>query len=495
MTQANNTVVISDDAHDPASRIEPTADAPQTDTKQSAQVIQLRPPSRWHDPLQLIQDEPPSHIGRIVLWAVSILVGILIIWAALGKLDIVATAEGKLVPQTLVKIVQPAESGVVKELLVNEGDQVKAGQILATLDTTLAKADTTSFDNDLQAQQMQVRRIQAELSEQSMLSKAGDNPILYAQVQSQYNAHRRAYLDSLEQEESMLAKAQQEKNSAEQVLSKLEQTLPIYNKAAEAYAKLEKDGYSGSILTAEKQREAIEKARDLDAQKSTVAALTATITAQQKKIAQLRSNYRSELEAQLADIRAKISQLQPNLNKSRYKEDLMVLRAPQDGTIKDLATTTVGAVVQPGTVVLTLVPKDEQLYGDVSIKNEDVGFVRTGQTVQVKLATYPFQQYGMLSGKVERVSADATELGNTSNSNTNTNGNNNATDPSNPSTIATYKARIRLDTQTLRDPNGNQLALAPGMQMVAEINQGKRTVLEYMLSPVKKALGEAARER
>jgi HlyD family secretion protein/RTX calcium-binding nonapeptide repeat (4 copies)/Lipase (class 3) len=154
-----------------------------------------------------------------------------------------------------------------------------------------------------------------------------------------------------------------------------------------------------------------------------------------------------------------------------------------------------GAVVQPGTVVLTLVPKDEQLYGDVSIKNEDVGFVRAGQTVQVKLATYPFQQYGMLAGKVERVSADATELGNTSNSNTNTNGNNNATDPSNPSTIATYKARIRLDTQTLRDPNGNQLALTPGMQMVAEINQGKRTVLEYMLSPVKKALGEAARER
>jgi hemolysin D len=463
----------------------------------TAQVIQLRPPSRWHDPLQLIQNNPPSQTGRIVLWSVSILVFILIIWAALGKLDIIATAEGKLVPQTLVKIVQPAEAGVVKELLVNEGDSVKAGQVLAKLDTTVASADKTGISNDLQAQRMQERRVSAELAEQPMLGKAADDAILFGQIHNQYLAHRKAMQDSLEQEQALLQKAEHERKSATEILSKLEQTLPSYKKTADAYAKLEKEGFFGNLAAAEKQRDAIEKGKDLDAQQASVAALNATILAQQKKLSQIRSNYQSELQKELADIRQKIAQLQPSLDKSQYKEGLMELKAPQDGIIKDLATTTVGAVVQPGSVVMTLVPKDELLYADVNIKNEDVGFTQIGQKVQIKLATYPFQRYGMLTGKLTHLSADATELnkGNPPNSNTN-NANSGTTDNSNPaSSIATYKARIQLDHQTLLDAQGNKLLIAPGMQVVAEINQGKRTVLEYLLSPVQKAVSEAGRER
>ncbi|MBW8720514.1 MAG: biotin/lipoyl-binding protein, partial [Polaromonas sp.] len=119
--------------------------SPQPAPQASAQIIALRPPSRWHDPLRLIQNEAPSENGRIVLWAVSILMFVLIVWAIFGQLDIIASAEGKLAPQTLVKIVQPAEAGVVKQLLVDEGDAVKAGQVLARLDTTLATADKTGI--------------------------------------------------------------------------------------------------------------------------------------------------------------------------------------------------------------------------------------------------------------------------------------------------------------------------------------------------------------
>ena len=468
------------------------AKAPHTPALATAQVIQLRPPNRWHDPLQLIQNNPPSHIGRIVLWAVSILFLLLILWAALGKLDIIATAEGKLVPETLVKIVQPAELGVVKELLVNEGDRVKAGQIIARLDTTVASADKVSVSNDLQTQHMQVRRIQAELNDAPLLNKAGDNAILFAQIHSQYLAHRKAYRDSLDQELSLLQKVEHEKKSAAEILSKFEQSLPSYKKTAEAYSKLEKDGFFGNLATAEKQREALEKAKDLDAQQSTVAALNATINAQQKKISQIRSNYQAELQKELAEIRQKIGQLQPTLDKSNYKEGLMELKAPQDGIIKDIATTNVGAVVQPGAVIMTLVPKDEQLYADVQIKNEDVGFIQIGQTVQIKLATYPFQRYGMLSGKLTHLSADATEANkaNTPNANNGTGTNDNPA-----STSATYKARIQLSNQTLTDAQGHKLLIAPGMQVVAEINQGRRTVLEYLLSPVQKSVGEAGRER
>ncbi len=461
----------------------------------SADIIPLRAHNRWHDPLRLIQAEAPDETKRIVLWTVSILILVLTAWAAFGQLDIIATADGKLVPQTLVKIVQPAEAGVVKQLLVNEGETVKAGQVLARLDTTLAAADKAGVAGDLAIQQMQARRIEAELKDQPLLSKSGDDPALYEQVQRQYLARRKAHLDALDQEKALLAKAEHERRSAGEILGKLEQTLPTYQKSAEAYAKLEKDGFIGSIAAAEKQREAIEKNRDLDAQRAAVAAVNATITAQQKRISQLQSNYKSELQKDLAEVTSRIQQLKPNLDKTLYREGLMELRAPQDGIIKDLATTTEGAVVQPGTVLMTLVPQGEHLYADVSIKNEDVGFVQIRQSTQIKLAAYPFQKYGMLTGKVVYVGADATEV-NRANANASTGQSGGAQGAGIPAAgMATYKARIQLDQQVLRDPAGGTLSLASGMQVVAEIHQGKRTVLEYLLSPVRKVASEAARER
>jgi hemolysin D len=458
----------------------------------TAQVIPLRPPNRWHDPLGLIQAEAPNHISRIVLWAVCILLLIMIAWAAIGKLDIIATAEGKLVTRTLVKIVQPAESGVVKQLLVREGDSVKAGEVLARLDTTLATADKIGVSNDLAMQNMQVRRLQAELHDRPMLPQAGDDPQRYAHVQSQYIAHRRAFLDGLDQEKYLLTKMEQERKSAGEVAAKLEQTIPSYKKTAEAYAGLEKEGYVSGVASAEKQRDLIEKTKDLDAQRATVASLNAAIAAQRKRVTQVQSTYRSELEKELAEIRARIVQLKPTLDKSIYKEGLMELKAPQDGIIKDVATTTIGAVVQPSTVVMTLVPKNEQLYADVEIKNDDVGFVQVGQRAQIKLAAYPFQKYGMLTGKVIRISADASDPKQTGTQSNNAQGNGESNAPTN---ISTYKARIQLGQQILNGPQGNALTTMPGMQVLAEINQGKRTVLEYLLSPVQKAIQESARER
>lgn len=464
----------------------------QSSLKKDPPVIPLQPADDWHDPLKLIQNSVPSSASRIVLWIISLLMLILMLWAAIGQIDIIVSAEGKIVPQTLLKIVQPAEAGVVKSLLVKEGDSVTKGQVLVRLDATLANADKASISHELTAQQMQMRRIEAQLNNHSMLPKAGDDPILFAQVNNQYIAYKNTYENSLAHEQSLLHKAQHEKRSAEAILNKLEQTTPTYQRTAEAYAKLQKEGYVSGLANAEKQREATEKINDLVAQRATVAALNATLTAQQKKLHQLHSAYQSELHKEFADIHAKIQQLEPSLDKSIYREGLMELRAPQNGIIKDVATTTVGAVVQPGTVVFTVVPEGEQLFADVNINNENVGFVHVGQSAQIKLAAYPFQRHGMLTGRVVHLSADATELNQPG-----ANAGNDENKSDNPATnrYSSYKARIQLDHQILADPHGLQLLLTPGMQVVAEINQGKRTVLEYLLSPVRKTISEAGRER
>jgi hemolysin D len=159
------------------------------------------------------------------------------------------------------------------------------------------------------------------------------------------------------------------------------------------------------------------------------------------------------------------------------------------------ATTTEGAVVQPGSVILTLLPLGEPLFADVAIKNEDIGFIQVGQSAQVKLAAYPFQKYGLLTGKVVHVSADATEVSGQGGGNGNA-GSGSPSSAANPaSQVATYKARIALSEQHLISPTGQKLQAGAGMQVAVEIHQGRRTVLEYLLSPVAKAVQEAGREK
>lgn len=434
---------------------------------------------RLHDPLAMMVNRAPVQTSRLVLKAVAVLVIVLVLWAAFGKLDIIASASGKLVPQTLVKIVQPAESGVVRELLVNEGDHVVAGEVLMRLDPTLIVADKQGIASDLAHQQMQQRRLLAALENQPMQMEAGDDAALYAQVHNQFLVQRQAFTDERDHETSLLSKARNDYASAIEIRNKLRQSLPMYEQSANAYSALHQQGFLSALAAADKEREVLEKTHDLQAQEATVASLKDAMSAQQKRLDQLRSHYRHTLEIELASVREKITQLQPTLDKSVYREGLMVLTAPQDGVIKDLSTTTVGAVVQPGSVLMTLVPHNEQLFADVNIHNEDVGFVQVGQHVQLKLAAYPFQKYGMVYGEVVHLGADA----------------NDQSKGEGIALASSYKARIALQEQGLTKPNGDVLPLTAGMQVISEIHQGQRTVLEYFLSPVQKVVQEAARER
>jgi len=165
---------------------------------------------------------------------------------------------------------------------------------------------------------------------------------------------------------------------------------------------------------------------------------------------------------------------------------LLELRAPQSGIVKDIATHTIGTVVSPGTVLLSIVPENEPLVAEIMIRNDDVGFVYPHQKVKVKLAAYPFAEYGMLDGEVTRIQAD-------SDSDTQSQTKDQSKDKQ-QAPPSVYKAIVQLSGQVL-EAEGKKLKLVPGMQVVAEINQGNRTVMEYLLSPVRKTLFESGRER
>jgi HlyD family secretion protein len=423
-----------------------------------------------------------------VLWTVLGLIGGTLLWAAFGRLDIVAVAEGKLVPATYLKIVQPAEQGVVKEILVQEGQEVREGQILIRMDAALSDADGRALASEYHTKRLALRRIDAQLAGKPLAWTSEDPAEIFAQAQAQYRANVQAYENALSQERAVLAKARSDLAAAIEVKTKLERTLPHYREQEKAYEKLTADGFAGRLMYTDKQRERIEKEQDLKSQEFVIRSAQATIEQSETRIAQITADYRRQLEAERLDAAPQAERLRQEIAKQQHRHELLELRAPQGGVVKDLATHTAGTVAAPGTILMTLVPKDEVLRAEVWISNDDVGFVRPKQDVKIKLAAFTFQKYGMVDGTVVQVSADATESPNPNTRSDALTGRDRPTGP------LAFRALVDLKQQHVM-VDGERYPLAPGMQVVSEIKLGDRTVLEYLLSPVQKATHEAARER
>ncbi|MEN3354641.1 MAG: rane fusion protein hemolysin [Betaproteobacteria bacterium] len=430
-----------------------------------------------------VQLERPSPLPRAVLYCVVALCLLMFAWACLGKLDIVAVSHGKLVPQSFLKIVQPAEAGIVREILVAEGESVRQGQVLVRMDSQLSDADARAVQSELARKRLQLRRIDAELAG-AALARASDDPAEMAeQVDAQLQARRQAYLDALGAEQALRARAEHDLGSAAEIETKLKQTAPIYREQEKAWDQLAREGYAGRLLALDRQRSRIEVEQELKAQTRNIESLRSTITQAEKRIAQIESNYRQQLHNERAEAETAYQKIQQEWEKQQHRHGLLELKAPQSGIVKDLATHTAGTVLAPGTIVLTLVPQDEPLLAEVWIGNADAGFVQPGQKVRVKFATYPFQKYGMLDGYIQQISADAQDKSATAD----------ATTRQQLPDFA-YRALVKLGTDVL-EAEGQRLRLVAGMMVTAEVHLGRRTVVEYALSPLQKIGAEAARER
>ena len=429
-----------------------------------------------------LQRQPPSPKPRLVLHLLLALVGFLLTWAWFAQLDIVAVAQGKIVPQSYLKILQPAESGIVREILVTDGQLVEAGQVLVRMDTQLSAADRSAVAHELKLRDLQLRRIDAELAGKALVRAPADDEALYQQVAAQYKARRAAYLDSLDTEKAILSKAQQELKVSQEMQGKLQRTVPIYREQAQGWERLANEGFAGRLMAMDRQRLYIESEQDLKAQAHNVESLRASIAQSEKRIAQVTSNYNQQLYNERLETIAQHHKLKQELEKHEHRFGLLELKAPQSGIVKDLATRTPGTVVAPGTILLTLVPHDEPLMAEVWIANPDAGFVRASQKARLKFSAYPFQKYGMLDGMVAQISADAHDKTETSSV------------PARSPHDAAYRALINLDTDYLI-LDGKHLKILPGMLVHAEIHLGTRSVLEYTLSPIQKVANEAGRER
>lgn len=451
-----------------------------TAAKLSAEALDFAPG------LLSIQETPPARLPRAVLYTVSLLFALALVWSYVGKLDIVARASGELIPKDYVQIVQPSAAGIVQQILVRQGDHVKAGQVLMRMDATSADADLKTVNTELLLKTLELQRIRAELADRPLRISRSTPASVREKVQAQYRAHRQTYQANLAAATQALSKAERDAASAGRVLRELQQVVPLLKQQADSYAQMGRGGYVARVLVEKKEREYLEKAGNLSAQKQTVQGLRAAVSEAREQVREVRGKYRSNLENERVQALAQYRKLSDDAIKQHHKAALLELRAPVSGVVKSLATHTLGTVVSPGTVLLSLVPLHEPLVARVMIKNRDVGFVSQNQTATVKLAAYPFAQYGTVAGRVIDIEPDATTAKQGTRSGRGSTGK--GVSP------LVYTALVALKHQVLRT-QGQSYRLVSGMQVTVDIHLGRRTVLDYLLSPIKKTLWDSGHER
>lgn len=445
----------------------------------------LDPPKRNADELAFLPahleliDAPVSPTAR---WFVRIIIALFcvaLLWACLGKLDIVAVASGKTVVGSRTKILQPAETAVVKRILVRDGQSVKRGDLLIELDATGTGADYAKAGDALIDAKL------AELRLEAMAAAMDRNETPRLRIEptlpkDRLDAEQRlahSEFEAFQAKRSSLASAIEQRRAelrtVESAIGPLEENAKIARSRAEDFAKLVEGNYVGRHDYLLREQERIAADRELTLQRSRIGELRSAAHGAEEQLRVLVAETRQQTLDGLRRSREQVAQLAPDVAKTEQRNRLMQLRAPVDGTVQQLAVHTVGGVVTPAQPLLAIVPGKEALEVEATVLNKDIGFVKPGQHVTVKVESFPYTRYGYLDGIVESVSHDAAQdekLG------------------------LVFPARIRLMRSHL-SIDGVRVALTPGMSLSAEIKTGKRRVISYLLSPLRKNMEESLREQ
>lgn len=430
-----------------------------------------------------LEKSPASPAPRVTMWLLIVFSVIAVLWAAFGQIDIVATAPGKIIVNGHSKTIQSLETASVKSILVHEGDSVRAGDVLLELDTAAPEADVIRLQGDLRAARLKAERARVLLSAQ----QSGVLPVLQARATltsaspttAESASQRQAqgmfieYQARLERIDADIARRRAELTSGEELANKLEQTLPLARSRAQNLKELSEPGYVSRHTWMDKEQQKIEMEGDLNTQRSRIKETQAGLREAQAQRAMVAAEMRRQMLDQLSEGEQQAQAIGQELSKAQSRQRLMQVRAPIDGTVQQLAVNTIGGVVTPAQALMLLVPNQLRLEVDARLDNKDIGFVKAGQTVEVKIDTFPYTRYGVLRATVLHVSHDAV---------------------GDEKQGLTYLARIQLEQSQIQ-VDEKMVPLVPGMAVAAEIKTGRRRVLDYFLSPLLQYQHESFRER
>ncbi|MFU1477224.1 HlyD family efflux transporter periplasmic adaptor subunit [Roseovarius sp. C7] len=376
--------------------------------------------------------------ASLTIWLCAATVLLFVIWAAFAWLDEIVRAEGAFISSSRPQIIQNLEGGILSELMVQEGDIVAQGDVLARLHGTQFKSSVEDLSDQVAAHRIRQLRLEAELAGQFDFAVAEDlaqrSPEIVASERSLLQARQADYVKRSEGAAAVLKQAREEKDLLERLLKKKVVALIEVTRARKSYADA-KTRYDEIVTQTELDR-----------------------------------------AQEYSDTLKELATLRQNLAASLDQLDRTTLVSPMRGIVNDLNITTIGGVVRPGEQILSITPLDEELFVEARVAPEDIGNIREGQEATIKLTAYDYTIYGTLKGKVDFISSDTFK-------------DENARDPNGD---PHYKVTLRVDMTALT-PRQQAIEIRPGMLSEVELHTGGKTVLQYLLKPLYKSK-EAFRE-
>ena len=427
-----------------------------------------------------IIETPAAPLGALVVWLVTLLLIVALAWSYFGRIDIVAVANGKISTEGSTKVIQPAISGVVTNINVHEGQRVKKGETLLALDKTTAEKDVATVNQSLNA-----ARVERDILRRLAVGGNTDEIINNADLPDETKAMLRQFASS---QTALSAARQQAVNST---ISNYQQQLQ-FNQQAKHQLETNAQNLKNRKAEIEKQlpnANPVDKLRlqnELSNIDQRITSADSAVLGQNQQLLQSQSaltQAQNQSQTQTAETNSafnnqiiasekRIIELENNLVKARQMLAQTTITAPVDGTVLSLTVKTIGGVVNAGQQLAQIVPEKVPLYVDAALDNQDIGFVKPGQRVVVKVATYPFQRYGYLEGTVENISPDSIQ---------------------DDKKGLIYKAKIKLNDE--KSSKQNQLKLLPGMSVSAEIATGQRRIIEFFLDPLMTKADESLKVR
>ena len=426
-----------------------------------------------------IEERTPPRVAHVTLYLVAALIGAAVTWASLANVDKVVVAQGKLITNRPNLVIQPLETSVIRDIHVAVGDVVHRGQSLATLDPTFSQADVDELRTRFAAFQAAVNRLEAELDGRDFAATDSSNPDqvlqarLFAQRKAYYEASVRNYDAQIASAEANLQTNQKE----EVVITKRLDTL----RSIEAMRSSLADKALGSQLNLLLSRDSrLEVEDSLARTRGNEVDLTHRVAKVQAERQSFIEDFRRTAFQELVDTLAKRNAAAEELKKADLRRNMVVLTAPADSIVLDIAHRSIGSVVREAESLFVLVPRDAPLEAEVNVDSKDIAEVSVGQSVRVKFDAFPFQKYGTGSGIVRVISQDSFAP------------ESKAEGGSHPAPPY-YRVRVDLTDKRLRGLS-DQIQMLPGMTVTAEMKVGNRSVISYFLYPLLRGLDESIRE-
>jgi hemolysin D len=448
-----------------------------------------------------IIETPASPLGRAIAGALVAFFLIALGWAYFGHIDIVTTAQGKIVPVGRIKVIQPLETGTVTAIRVRDGDRVSEGQVLVELDRTASGADRRRVSYDLLRARLDVARLVALRAGLD----AGTGLVGFAPPADappyEVARTRVAMLAQADQQAAKMATLDQQiaqkDAEAEQVvtaIAKIEASLPFVEETAEIREKVMRMEYGNRLAHLDAQLKLSELRHDFKLQQRRAVEIAAARQALEWQRQSTNAEYARAVMTELVDAESKAAQYAEDLVKAEKRMQDQVLRSPIDGTVQQLAMHTIGGVVTPAQALMMVVPGDGAVEIEAMVLNKDIGFVHEGDPAEIKIDTFNFTKYGLLHGKVISVSQDSiTRDRPAAQANAAQTGQSARTSEP-PGQELLYAARVSLP-QTQMQIEDRLVDLSPGMAVTVEIKTGKRRIIEFLLSPLLRYKQESLRER